>query len=68
MRILEVGCGIALASLVLNQRHANITATDYHPGPRYFSARKCEPESGGCDPFVRTGWDDEASGVGLFRS
>lgn len=31
LRILEVGCGIALASLVLNQRHANITATDYHP-------------------------------------
>lgn len=30
-RILEVGCGIALASLVLNHRLADITATDYHP-------------------------------------
>lgn len=30
-RILEVGCGIGLPSLVLQQRGANITATDYHP-------------------------------------
>ncbi len=30
-RILEIGCGIALASLVLHQRGANITASDYHP-------------------------------------
>lgn len=33
LRILEVGCGIALASLVLNHRLADITATDYHPYP-----------------------------------
>jgi predicted nicotinamide N-methyase len=31
LRILEVGCGLGLASLVLNHRHADITATDYHP-------------------------------------
>jgi predicted nicotinamide N-methyase len=30
-RILEVGCGIGLCSLVLQQRGANITASDYHP-------------------------------------
>lgn len=30
-RILEIGCGIALASLVLHQRGANITASDFHP-------------------------------------
>ncbi len=30
-RILELGCGLALASMVLNLRGANITATDYHP-------------------------------------
>jgi predicted nicotinamide N-methyase len=29
--ILEVGCGIGLCSLVLQQRGANITASDYHP-------------------------------------
>ena len=30
LKILEVGCGIGLASLVLNHRLADITATDYH--------------------------------------
>ncbi|MGM3125377.1 class I SAM-dependent methyltransferase, partial [Bacillus cereus group sp. BC257] len=30
-RILEVGCGIGLSSLLLNEQMANITATDYHP-------------------------------------
>ena len=30
-RILEVGCGLALPSLVLAGRGADITATDYHP-------------------------------------
>jgi predicted nicotinamide N-methyase len=30
-RILEVGCGIGLCSLVLQQRGANVTASDYHP-------------------------------------
>ena len=30
-RILEVGCGTALSSLLLNKKNANITATDHHP-------------------------------------
>jgi len=31
MKILEVGCGIGLCSLVLQRRGANITASDHHP-------------------------------------
>ncbi|MFI4959611.1 MAG: class I SAM-dependent methyltransferase, partial [Lysobacterales bacterium] len=30
-RILELGCGLGLSSLVLQQRHADITASDHHP-------------------------------------
>lgn len=30
-RILEIGCGLGLSSLVLQRRHADITASDYHP-------------------------------------
>jgi len=30
-RILEIGCGLGLASLVLQRRGADITASDYHP-------------------------------------
>lgn len=31
LRILEVGCGLGLASLVAHRHGANITASDYHP-------------------------------------
>jgi 2-polyprenyl-3-methyl-5-hydroxy-6-metoxy-1,4-benzoquinol methylase len=30
-RILEIGCGLGLASLVIHRRHGNITASDCHP-------------------------------------
>jgi 2-polyprenyl-3-methyl-5-hydroxy-6-metoxy-1,4-benzoquinol methylase len=30
-RILEIGCGLALASMVVHRRHGNITASDCHP-------------------------------------
>ena len=35
-RILELGCGLGLASLVLQYRGANIVATDMHPLTRSF--------------------------------
>src|SRR5680860_342426 len=35
-RILEIGCGMALSSLLLNARQADITATDYHPEVEHF--------------------------------
>lgn len=31
LRILEIGCGLALASLVIQRRNGNITASDCHP-------------------------------------
>jgi methylase of polypeptide subunit release factors len=31
LKVLEVRCGIGLASFALNHRLADITATDYHP-------------------------------------
>jgi predicted nicotinamide N-methyase len=37
-RILEVGCGLGLASLVLRQRGADITASDHHPLAEVFMA------------------------------
>jgi hypothetical protein len=30
-RVLEVGCGLALASIVVHRRHGDITASDCHP-------------------------------------
>lgn len=37
-RILEIGCGLGLASLVLHQRGADITASDCHPLAEVFLA------------------------------
>lgn len=64
--ILEVGCGIGLASLVLNHRHANITATDYHPEAEVFLAINTELNHDKKIPFIRTGWIDEVSTLGKF--
>jgi len=66
-RILEVGCGIALASLVLNSRSADITATDHHPEAGGFLSYNTELNQGRAIPFVRTGWADGAvAGLGEF--
>ena len=41
-RILEVGCGLGLSSLVLQRREADITASDQHPLARMFLARNAK--------------------------
>jgi predicted nicotinamide N-methyase len=65
-RILEVGCGIALTSLLLNHRHADITATDHHPEAQGFLEENVRLNKGDEIPFVRTGWNDADSGLGEF--
>jgi ETFB lysine methyltransferase len=65
-RILEVGCGIALASLVLNQRSANITATDYNPDAGVFLQENVTLNDERAIPFIRTGWAEEETSLGLF--
>jgi ETFB lysine methyltransferase len=66
LRILEVGCGIALASLVLNHRLADITATDYHPEAGAFLAANVLLNKGALIPFIRTGWEDAVTELGRF--
>lgn len=65
-RILEVGCGMALTSLMLNQRNADITTTDYHPEVERFLLDNVMLNKGRKIPFVRTGWGDADSGLGEF--
>lgn len=65
-RVLEVGCGIALASLILNQRKADITATDLHPETQNFLALNVALNKGNTIPFVRTGWADLNDDLGKF--
>jgi predicted nicotinamide N-methyase len=65
-RILEVGCGMALSSLMLNARNANITATDYHPEAEVFLNENVRLNDGKVIPFTRTDWADDDIGLGNF--
>ncbi len=65
-RILEVGCGIALASLMLNHREADITATDYNPEVGDFLQENTRLNQGEDIDFTRTSWADEDDELGLF--
>ncbi|PRO74280.1 histidine kinase [Alteromonas alba] len=65
-RILEVGCGMALSSLLLNKQHADITATDYHPEAELFLKRNASLNGDTPIPFERTGWADDNDSLGLF--
>ncbi|MCT7515131.1 class I SAM-dependent methyltransferase [Aliarcobacter cryaerophilus] len=58
-RILEVGCGIGLSSLILNRLNADITATDYHPEAEKFLDINTELNKDDEIPFVRTCWSNE---------
>ncbi|MCM2681127.1 class I SAM-dependent methyltransferase [Echinimonas agarilytica] len=65
-RILEVGCGTALSSLLLNRKQADITATDHHPETQHFLDRNTTL-NGDCPiPFERTGWADDNDSLGRF--
>ncbi len=65
-RVLEVGCGIGLASLVLNERDCDITATDRHPSAHAFLDHNTDLNEARAIPFERTDWDDHDDDLGLF--
>lgn len=65
-RILEVGCGIALASLVLNHRLADIWATDYNPEVEKFLDKNVTLNTGKKIPFVCVGWNTIENDLGKF--
>lgn len=65
-RILEVGCGIALSSLVLNSRLADITATDHHPEVSAFLDENVRINGGKTIPFERSDWKEKSDSLGKF--
>jgi len=66
LRILEVGCGIGLASLVLNSRAADITATDHHPEAENFLSKNVTLNGGEDIPFSCIGWASLEDDLGEF--
>jgi predicted nicotinamide N-methyase len=65
-RILEIGCGMALSSLLLNKQHANITATDYHPETGIFLARNALLNEDEPIAYKQVDWADTEDDLGLF--
>lgn len=65
-RILELGCGIALSSLLLNRRGGDITATDYHPEAESYLQKNTRLNQDPDIPFFRADWDDAESRNGGF--
>ncbi|MGH1374124.1 MAG: class I SAM-dependent methyltransferase [Cellvibrionaceae bacterium] len=65
-RILEIGCGTALTSMLLNKNQADITATDQPPEAQRFLNRNTELNGDQLIPFERTGWADNNDSLGRF--
>jgi predicted nicotinamide N-methyase len=66
IRILEVGCGTALASIVLRRRGADITATDYNPDAQAFLTRNTSLNELAPILCVCTNWHDSNESLGRF--
>lgn len=65
-RILEIGCGTALASLLLNKRNDDITVTDHHPEAGRFLDRNTDLNHDDKISFARADWAGEDTELGLF--
>lgn len=65
-RVLEVGAGLGLASLVAQSRGADITASDIHPLSERFLAGNTARNQLLPIPFHRGGWADADPELGRF--
>ena len=65
-KILEVGCGIGLASLVLGMRSQNISATDRHPDAQKFLDYNFTLNELAPIKFERCSWENPESSLGKF--
>lgn len=65
-RVLEIGCGTALSSLLLNKQNVDITATDYHPETENFLNRNTKLNGDSDIPYERTSWGDNDDSLGRF--
>lgn len=65
-KILEIGCGIGLSSLVLNERLADITATDFHPEAKNFLEKNVLLNNKKEIAFHLCNWNDKIDSLGKF--
>ncbi len=65
-RVLEIGCGIGLCSIVLHRMGVDITASDYHPRTREFLDRNVLGNGLAPIKYLTGNWDAENAGLGEF--
>ena len=65
-RILEVGCGLALSSLVLKRRGADITASDHHPLAEMFLVQNSIKNGLPKITYQNLEWTNPDPGLGRF--
>ena len=65
-RVLEVGCGLALASMVIHRRLGNITASDCHPLTETFLRANLLLNGLPALKYQTGNWDRDNPGLGSF--
>lgn len=65
-RILEIGCGIALTSIVLHRMGLDITASDYHPLTKEFLDKNVTKNALPPIQYQTGNWDTENPLLGQF--
>jgi predicted nicotinamide N-methyase len=65
-RILEIGCGMALSSHLLNAMGADITAMDIHPMTEQLLIGNCANNDAELIPFQTASWGEELPDLGEF--
>jgi predicted nicotinamide N-methyase len=65
-RILEVGCGLALSTLVLARRGADITASDHHPLAEEFLRHNLALNALPAVPYQDAPWETSNDSLGWF--
>lgn len=65
-RVLEIGCGIALSSIVLHRKGVNITASDYHPLTKEFLDRNVLRNGLKPIKYLTGNWESENPLMGKF--
>ena len=66
LRILEVGCGLGLASLVVHNHGADITASDYHPMAEKFMLKNIGLNKFAPIKFEVINWSKIDNSLGKF--
>ena len=65
-RVLEIGCGMALASHVMNAMGVDITAMDIHPVTEELITSNAMLNDAPGIPFLNASWGDDTSILGEF--